>query len=882
MNKKKLITLLFAALVFSLPLAAVFNSSDLGITLHNLRLQLGQDYKKISRAQARMASEYEDQHKKMVDLIKECNELSLVLYSQKQNYTFDLTYALERVTDEYNDFNRDRKPYDRIVGSLDMEIERYARLLEALRRLPPERKEISGVVPDSLRYRNDSLEMHVLLAGTSLNMELAQEALEDTASAPFILDAKGERDRDSCIFYASEMLKMCAERKAILVADSVHYQEAHLRLKESYDYARDRYKFLQNRIFVDGQTPWSQILRRPGRYWKRAVEDSRDKYDFSLIKEDITVENAEEDVDENVTNKIDYTVQFVLIGRRLLTFAVILAFILGLIYLLCRHVPGIRALVAPEQKPFAALLLTCLVWILFHTGMGGDDLQAEAVTLSMTFLWLLSAILAALLIRLKPKELMGSARLYAPTILMALVVIGFRMTFMPNSLMNFVFPPVLILFLVWQLIACIRCRNHVQASDRFIGWTSFAITAVATVMAVMGYIFMALLVLVWWYFQLAAIHTINTIWNLLSRYRATRMEHRIKEYKKNHSAGIAKDEDFFLFGVTWFYDLIRSVIIPILALASIPFCIKLALNVFDFTDLFENVFYKPFINIVGADGSSSLRISFYMLLVCIGLFFVFRYLIQALRSLYVYLNYTLLVRQKNRKTLVRNNEINFALANSVIAILSWLVYIIIIFNLLKIPTGWITMIATGLSAGIGLAMKDILNNFIYGIQLMSGRLRVGDWIDCDGIRGTVTKISYQSTQIETVDGAVMSFLNAELFAKNFSNLTRNNSYEFLKITVGVAYGTDVQKVRELLVEALQVLRTKDKYGREVVRPDKGIYVVLGDLADSSVNIAVKQFVLVAERVGYIDRAKEVIYNALNQGGITIPFPQLDIHVSKDE
>ena len=882
MNKKKLITLLFAALVFSLPLAAVFNSSDLGITLHNLRLQLGQDYKKISRAQARMASEYEDQHKKMVDLIKECNELSLVLYSQKQNYTFDLTYALERVTDEYNDFNRDRKPYDRIVGSLDMEIERYARLLEALRRLPPERKEISGVVPDSLRYRNDSLEMHVLLAGTSLNQELAREALEDTASAPFILDAKGERDRDSCIFYASEMLKMCAERKAILVADSVHYQEAHFRLKESYDYARDRYKFLQNRIFVDGQTPWSQILRRPGRYWKRAVEDSRDKYDFSLIKEDITVENAEEDVDENVTNKIDYTVQFVLIGRRLLTFAVILAFILGLIYLLCRHVPGIRALVAPEQKPFAALLLTCLVWILFHTGMGGDDLQAEAVTLSMTFLWLLSAILAALLIRLKPKELMGSARLYAPTILMALVVIGFRMTFMPNSLMNFVFPPVLILFLVWQLIACIRCRNHVQASDRFIGWTSFAITAVATVMAVMGYIFMALLVLVWWYFQLAAIHTINTIWNLLSRYRATRMERRIKEYKKNHSAGIAKDEDFFLFGVTWFYDLIRSVIIPILALASIPFCIKLALNVFDFTDLFENVFYKPFINIVGADGSSSLRISFYMLLVCIGLFFVFRYLIQALRSLYVYLNYTLLVRQKNRKTLVRNNEINFALANSVIAILSWLVYIIIIFNLLKIPTGWMTMIATGLSAGIGLAMKDILNNFIYGIQLMSGRLRVGDWIDCDGIRGTVTKISYQSTQIETVDGAVMSFLNAELFAKNFSNLTRNNSYEFLKITVGVAYGTDVQKVRELLVEALQVLRTKDKYGREVVRPDKGIYVVLGDLADSSVNIAVKQFVLVAERVGYIDRAKEVIYNALNQGGITIPFPQLDIHVSKDE
>ncbi|MBO5546320.1 MAG: mechanosensitive ion channel, partial [Bacteroidales bacterium] len=130
--------------------------------------------------------------------------------------------------------------------------------------------------------------------------------------------------------------------------------------------------------------------------------------------------------------------------------------------------------------------------------------------------------------------------------------------------------------------------------------------------------------------------------------------------------------------------------------------------------------------------------------------------------------------------------------------------------------------------------------------------------------------------------ATMSFLNASLFAKNFTNLTRNNSYEFIKIVVGVAYGTDVQRVREILEEAMQVLRTKDAYGRDIVEPRKGIYVVFNEFGDSAVEVAVKQNVLVPERNGYIDRAKEVIYNALNENGIQIPFPQRDIHVVSGE
>ncbi len=219
---------------------------------------------------------------------------------------------------------------------------------------------------------------------------------------------------------------------------------------------------------------------------------------------------------------------------------------------------------------------------------------------------------------------------------------------------------------------------------------------------------------------------------------------------------------------------------------------------------------------------------------------------------------------------------------SCLFVLIWMLFAAVVISVWQIPTGSLGLIAGGLSAGIGLALKDVLNNFIYGIQLMGGRLRVGDWIECEGIRGKVTAINYQCVQAETIEGTEMSFLNSSLFGKNFNNLTRNHSYELTTITVGVAYGTDINLVRKVLVEGMQEMRTKDRYGREVVEPKYGVNVVVGNMSDSSVDINVKQYVLVAERIGFVDRAKEVIYKALNSAGITIPFPQCDVHLIHEE
>lgn len=874
--KKKYLIVFAAILMVAAPIFAISYGHNLNQTLRVLRNELDADYRQIDKNRDRLTEDYEKQRQKMVDVMKQCDELSLMLYSQKQGFTFDVSFALQKVTQKYNEFNQDRGPFDRIVSNLNVEMERHARLIESLRRLPPELDTIVGV-PDSLLIHYDSLNP---LFFSSAHLQLDEEirAMADSISAiPFVLDEQGESDREQCIFYAGELLKMYADTKAVVVADSIHYYETFLRLKETYDYAHDYYQVLQNRIFVEGQTPWYAILQHPGRFWKQAISDSREKYDLQSLSSLFRKGKLESTNDRGWI----YSLQVFIIVLFVIELMVIWLVISLLLIPAFRYFKPLKEYVDKDQRRFISLLVAIFITIIINSQIGGDGLLHIAAHLTNTFLWLLAVILVALFFRMKPKQLKYGVRLYLPTFCMALAVIGFRVVFMPNSLMNYIFPPVLIAFFIWQLFACLRNAKKVDRSDRFLGWISLVVTGSALGVAIAGYIFASLLILVWWYFQLASIHTIYTIMYLIVRYREKRMSKRISDYRSRINFITGPGKETLMFGATWFYDLVKDVVLPVMGLLSIPFCIHLALNVFDFEDLYNNIYYKNFVQLVNASGADTFRLSFHGILVLISLFFVFRYINRALHAIWQQCRYALFMKRNNR-TSIRNNEINLSLGNSIISVLVWFTYIVIIVLTLHIPTNSLSLVAGGLSAGIGLALKDTLNNFIYGIQLMSGRLRVGDWIVCDGIRGKVTEIGYQSTQIETVEGAEMSFLNATLFAKNFSNLTRNHGYEFVKITVGVAYGTDVQRVRELLGEAMQTLQGKDTFGRDIVDSKRGISISLEEMDDSAVTIAVKQQVLVAERVGYIDRAKELIYNTLNENGIAIPFPQCDIHLVKDE
>ena len=884
MNKKYLLTIVLALSVCTLPLMAVVSGKSLTHTLKDLCAELQAAYQQRSGAQQSFDDDYQRQHKRMIDVITQSDKLSILLYTQEQEMTLDLAFALKKVTANYKDFSKDRRPYDHIVGNLNYEIDRNARLIEALRRLPPRMKEEEiTVVPDSLLYRNDSLDAHMTDSLSVLEREVIRIAFKDSLSAPFVLDSIGEALRDSCIYYASEMLKMNADNRAKVVADSTHYQEAFLRLKENYDYAQSRYQDLERYIFLDGQTPFLDIMANPGYYWRKTKVDLRKQYSLRELYDAIKTSTPNEKDSEYVnrmSSRAVNTLMLFISTAQIVILSIFWLFFLLVLWLLYRYT-RMKRYVAKKKLSIISLLIGAIAYYLIlglsEDGVEYIDMGTRHVN---TVLWLLIAITGSLLLRVKPEQFRQGFLLYSATFLVVMTIVACRITFMPDKMMVLLFPPVLLAIAVWQLCCCYWVAGKATSIDSTLGWVSLAVYLVAFVFAFFGYTFVAMLILVWWYFLLAVWLTVVCIVDLLNRYKERWLDKRVANLRNRITYVSGEDRESLLFGATWFYDFIRQVAVPAMILLSLPLCARQSLSVFDFDDLFVRFYENPFIQLVDSSGAETLRISGGSIVCLSILFFLLRYLSRAIHAIWQYLRYTAFMRKHNRTT-IRANEINLSLGNSIISVLVWMGFAVIVVTVWNIPTGSLGLIAGGLSAGIGLALKDTINNFIYGIQLMSGRLRVGDWIECEGVRGRVTAINYQCVQAETIEGTEMSFLNSSLFGKNFNNLTRNHSYELTVITVGVAYGTDIPHVRKVLVEGMQKMRTKDRYGRDIVDPKYGFNVVVGNMSDSAVDINVKQYVLVAERIGYVDRAKEVIYETLTAAGITIPFPQCDVHLTTD-
>ena len=831
--KKKRLLVAILALIALIPAYAVLNEKDLGQTLSVLRYELQSAWKASAERANRTMERGRRQRNQLVAMMQRSNELSLMLYSQKQDYTFDMTYALNEVSRQYEEFASQKLPFDDIITRLDIDIDRYDRLVHTLKRLPPAQlmayRDSTGQLVymerDAWRHRRDSLR--------KMRGERAAQRVMDTTgrTRPDTLDAIGQADRDSCIFYAQKLLDACRTQKAQLVRDSTHY-----------------------RIFIEGQTAYGALLKNFPRYWQQATRDAIDKYSPNAIGA-VSSQWRGPMVTGFSLFVLFWLVISVLVGVLLAQF-------------LTRKVPFFQKEQITTHRFEMTLILSVVIFalsIMIASWASKQNFFAMASKLMVEFAWMLAAILISLVIRLKDEGVRKGIVLYSPILLLSLIVISLRIAFIPNSLLNILFPPVLLVFTLLQGWALFHYRKEIPGWDVFYGWFSLLILVATTVIAFSGYVLLGVQLLIWWIFQLTILQTITAVYDLLHIYYVRHIRDAKQHFIDDHP-NLPNKTDEDLIAVTWPHSLAKQALLPIFIVLSIPFSLSLASGVFDLGSMYEKYFHSAFLNIEGY-----IHLSFSKLILVVTLFFVFRYLSYALKAFYRLIKVRSILKG-SKERVFHENQANFTLAENIIGISLWAVYIIAVFVLLKIPTGAVKVVGAGLATGLGFAMKDILNNFFCGIQLMSGRLRVGDFIECEGVRGRVDSISYQSTQIIATDGSVMAFPNSTLFNKNFKNLTKNHSYELVSIPVGVKYGVDVDAV----------LLVKDVYGRDVVDPNFGIQVRFDDFGDNSVNLTVLQCITVEEHYTYPARAKELIYNALNDNGIEIPFPQRDLHIKMEK
>ena len=861
---------------------AVLKERDLPRTLSVLKAELQDHYERQQSFMSMYEQRGARQHQMLVNYMQQCEQISLMLYSQSSENSFDMAYACQQATNLAQDLkkrNSRMHQYDKIIAQMQSEIERYDALIQSLKSMPP----VSAKDADSVLSVYDSILIQAIdsLAEKADSLKAVKDSMPDShphhlsqheppsqqdsdTSHPLFLSGQELQDREECLKYAQIIRDNMQRFLDNLEAENTYYQSVTAKVAEINAFAQERYKMLQSNIFRNGDENYLDILSHFRMYLMRARMSIHQKY-MPFPGHDITFSEWR-----------GATVLFISV---FLIFYLSLALLLS--YALLRWVlprkwrgSDFKLRLRMLNNVVGIALFAIIVMIVRATSDRNFIQMGTGLIINMA--WLLEAIFLSLYIRLRGEEMRHAAIIYMPLMFTAFLVILIRIVLIPNVVVNLLLPPLMLALCIWQLVVSRRHRRHLPVLDMVYTYLTTTAMVVCTVASWVGYTLLAVQILVWWTFQLAAIMTITCLYDLMNMYCRRVLIKRVSALQTSDGlpAHLSEEQEKSLLQsvrrgdyitTTWLYDFLYRTLLPILGVSSVLLSFYWASEIFEMTSICEKVFMTDFIK-----SSNLVRLSLYRICLVAGLWFVFRFLNYSIRAFYTHTRRTIIATGQN---------LNVTLARNVIAILCWGTYILIALAILEVPKSGISIVGAGLATGLGFAMQSILENFFYGINLMAGRVHVGDYIECDGIAGKVESITYQSTQIVTADGSVIAFLNSALFSKNFKNMTRNHRFELVKIPVGVAYGSNVQQVRQMLVEAIQPLcEQTDAEGRSVARTDVPVNVVFSDFGDSSVDLLVCIWMRVEDKIVLTARVRETIYETLTHNGVEIPFPQCDVHM----
>ncbi|MFQ5546337.1 MAG: mechanosensitive ion channel family protein, partial [Acidiferrobacterales bacterium] len=188
----------------------------------------------------------------------------------------------------------------------------------------------------------------------------------------------------------------------------------------------------------------------------------------------------------------------------------------------------------------------------------------------------------------------------------------------------------------------------------------------------------------------------------------------------------------------------------------------------------------------------------------------------------------------------------------------------------------LAIIAGALSVGIGFGLQNIVNNFVSGLILLFERpIKTGDWIAVGATEGYVKRIRIRSTYIQTFDRADVIVPNSDLVSNQVTNWMLTESRGRVKVPVGVAYGSDTEKVKEILLDIANNHPSVIKDSPQIPDP----MVMFLAFGDSSLNFELRCYIdQIDYRLWVLSDMNFAIDKAFREHGIEIPFPQRDLHI----
>ena len=782
--KKRLYIIILLMVAFVLPSNAVLKEANLDTTLYMLRTELTNYHIDLEKQNQAAKAQQLAVIQELISIVKQADQNSIMLYSQRNGYIFDMTYACHEATEQFKKFKSKAVPFRQMIKKNNVEVARF-----------------------------DSLINYLYGMNT---MFLSEEA---------------QVNRNVDLTLAVNIRRQLVEKQKQLQAYVQAYDKTDRKLQALNDYANRRYEDIQNSIFNNGGDNYLRILRNISMNYKEAKTSVTEKYKPV----------------PGMMSQWDVRIIFILFG--IIIFWGLISIFLNLFTIrivitqLMKH-----GMFENRKESFMAkrpCLIMAMTVVTFAVILGivrmtvTQNFVIMASQLLVEYSWLVGVILVSILLRVDNDKIKNTFRIYSPLMLVGFIVIVFRIILIPNDLVNLIFPPVLLLCALWQWNVIGRKHNQVLRTDKTYAFISLAVFGVSTIFAWTGFTLLAVQLIIWWTMQLTCVLTITCCEGWLSVYA-----------KRKKLADKAITDK-------WLYRFIYKVLLPISGVLSFIISIYWAADVFNMSDTTWEIFNKDYIK------TSNFTASLFSISVVACLYFLFNYI-----------NITSVdfMRHHFEKADPASAASKIVMFKNVMQVIIWGIWLMIALNVFQVGKSWLLAIFAGLSTGLGFASKDILENIYYGISLMMGRVKVGDYIICDGTRGKVSSISYTSTMLEATDGSVIAFQNSQLFSKNYKNMTKNHGYELDILEVGIAYGSNVKEVKQILIDALMKL--------DCIYQDKGVKVLLKSFDDSCITLKIVVWVNVLTQA--IDDATimECIYDTLNDHNIEIPFPQREITIKQ--
>lgn len=782
--KKRLYIIIVLMVAFVLPSNAVLKEANLDTTLYMLRTELTNYHIDLEKQNQAAKAQQLAVIQELISIVKQADQNSIMLYSQRNGYIFDMTYACHEATEQFKKFKSKAVPFRQMIKKNNVEVARF-----------------------------DSLINYLYGMNT---MFLSEEA---------------QVNRNVDLTLAVNIRRQLVEKQKQLQAYVQAYDRTDRKLQALNDYANRRYEDIQNSIFNNGGDNYLRILRNISMNYKEAKTSVTEKYKPV----------------PGMMSQWDVRIIFILFG--IIIFWGLISIFLNLFTIrivitqLMKH-----GMFENRKESFMAkrpCLIMAMTVVTFAVILGivrmtvTQNFVIMASQLLVEYSWLVGVILVSILLRVDNDKIKNTFRIYSPLMLVGFIVIVFRIILIPNDLVNLIFPPVLLLCALWQWNVIGRKHNQVLRTDKTYAFISLAVFGASTIFAWTGFTLLAVQLIIWWTMQLTCVLTITCCEGWLSVYA-----------KRKKLADKAITDK-------WLYRFIYKVLLPISGVLSFIISIYWAADVFNMSDTTWEIFNKDYIK------TSNFTASLFSISEVACLYFLFNYI-----------NITSVdfMRHHFEKADPRSAASKIVMFKNVMQVIIWGIWLMIALNVFQVGKSWLLAIFAGLSTGLGFASKDILENIYYGISLMMGRVKVGDYIICDGTRGKVSSISYTSTMLEATDGSVIAFQNSQLFSKNYKNMTKNHGYELDILEVGIAYGSNVKEVKQILIDALMKL--------DCIYQDKGVKVLLKSFDDSCITLRIVVWVNVLTQA--IDDATimECIYDTLNDHNIEIPFPQREITIKQ--